>query len=252
MPVQTGSRPVPARRGCPYRARVAVTSRLDSILGSLDDVGDPDASLEVLCRASAGALGLSGAAVALILTDSDPGSLASSDERASLVVDLEFTLGEGPSIDAQNSGHPVLVADLAASTRWSTFAREAVTAGVAAVFALPLQVGAARFGAFTVYRDRAGPLGEGVLVDALVVADVACEIALCLQAQVPPGSLSQVLENLAAQRTVVYQATGMVLAQLGVGPEAALATLRARAYALGRPAGEVAADVVARRLGFDS
>jgi AmiR/NasT family two-component response regulator len=85
----------------------------------------------------------------------------------------------------------------------------------------------------------------------VAIAELACEITLCWQAQVPPGSLAQVIDNLAARRTVVYQATGLVLAQLGLSPEAALATLRGRAYAAGRPLGEVSADVVARRLRFD-
>jgi ANTAR domain-containing protein len=196
-------------------------------------------------------LGVSGAAVALILAGDGPSSLAASDPLAELIVDLQCTLGEGPSIDAYGSGRPVLVGELAAGTRWPAFAPEAIAAGAVAVFALPLQVGAARFGAFTLYRDRAGPLGPSALADALAIGELACEITLCLQADVPPGSLAQVVDDVVAQRTVIYQATGMVLAQLGISPEAALATLRARAYADGRPLADVSADVVARRLQFD-
>jgi hypothetical protein len=229
-----------------------VTSRLESIFGSLDSSGDADGSLDLLCRTSARALGVTGTAVALIITGDDPGSLASSDERASLLVDLQFTMGEGPCLDAHNGGRPILVADLSAATRWPAFAPDAIAAGAAAVFALPLQIGAARFGAFTFYRDRSGPLSPLILADALAIAELVCEITLCLQAQVPLGSLAQVVDDLANRRTAVYQATGMVLAQLGISPEAALATLRARAYADGRPVGEVSADVVARRFRFDS
>jgi hypothetical protein len=70
----------------------------------------------------------------------------------------------------------------------------------------------------TLYRDQPGPLGEGELADALAMAEVACEIILRLQAQVPPGSLHEVLDQLAAKRTELYQATGMVVVQLDVGP----------------------------------
>jgi hypothetical protein len=228
-----------------------VRRRLAEILGSLGEVGDPDASLDWLCCTCAEELGVSGAAVALILSDHDPGNIAASDERASLVVDLQFTSGEGPTVDAHRSGRPVLEPELATATRWQAFAPEPVAAGAAAMFALPLRVGAARFGALTLYRDRPGPLGEGVLADALAMADVVCEITLRLQAQMPPGSLHQALDQLAAKRAVVYQATGMILVQLDVGLEEAVVTLRTRAYAAGRPVGEVAADVVARRLRFD-
>lgn len=225
--------------------------RLARILDALGEVGDPDASLDWLCDTCAQELGVSGAAVALILSGHDPGNIAGSDEVASTIVDLQFSTGEGPAIDAHRNRRAVLEPDLATATRWPAFAPDAVAAGAAAVFALPLQVGAARFGALTFYRDRPGPLGEGMLADALAMAEVACEITLRLQAQVPPGSLHEVLDHLAAERTELYQATGMVIVQLDAGPEEAVAAIRARAYATGRPVGEVAAEVVARRLRFD-
>jgi hypothetical protein len=193
---------------------------------------------------------VSGVSIALIVSGHDPGTIAASDERASLLVDLQYGLGEGPSIDAFESRRAVLEPDLATASRWPAFAPEAITAGASSVFGLPLQVGAARFGALTLHRDRPGPLGPGTLADAIIIAEVASEVTLRLQAQVPPGSLHQVVEDLFAQRTVVYQATGMILVQLDVGTEDALVALRARAYADGRPVGEVAADVVARRLRF--
>ncbi len=221
------------------------------ILDLLGRVDDPDASLDWLCGTCAQQLGVSGAAVALILSGHDPGNIAASDEVASAIVDLQFSSGEGPAIDAHRSQRPVFEPELGTATRWPAFAPEAVIAGAAAVFALPLQVGAARFGALTFYRDRPGPLGEGLLTDALAMAEVACEITLRLQAQVPPGSLHEVFDQLAAERTVLYQATGMALVQLDTGPEEALAAIRARAYATDRSAGEVAAEVVARRLRFD-
>ena len=42
----------------------------------------------------------------------------------------------------------------------------------------------------------------------------------------------------------------MVLAQLQVAPEEALLVIQGRAFALGKPVAEIAADVVERRLRF--
>ncbi len=53
------------------------------------------------------------------------------------------------------------------------------------------------------------------------------------------------------RHTEVYQATGMVMAQLAVTPETALRMLRAYAFVHDRAIDEVARDVVARRLRFD-
>jgi AmiR/NasT family two-component response regulator len=51
-------------------------------------------------------------------------------------------------------------------------------------------------------------------------------------------------------RPEIHQATGMVLAQLGIGPEEALARMRAYAFAEQRLLIDVAKDLVARRLQF--
>jgi hypothetical protein len=49
----------------------------------------------------------------------------------------------------------------------------------------------------------------------------------------------------------VYQAIGMIAVQLGVSLEEASVRLRARAFASGAVLGEVADNVVSRRLRFD-
>lgn len=228
-----------------------MSRRLDTIVEMLGHLEDPDTSLDWLCHTCARELGMSGAAVALIASTHDPGNIAASDERVALVVELQFTSGEGPTIDAHRDRRPVFEPELGSTTRWPSFASQAVAAGVGAVFALPMQIGAANFGVLTLYRDRPGPLADDLLSDALTLADVASEIVLRLQAQVPPGTLHGVIELLATERTVVYQATGMIVVQLEVSIETAMARLRAKAYAAGRPVHEVATDVVARRLRFE-
>jgi hypothetical protein len=117
---------------------VVTNGRLGRILGLLGDVGDPDASLDWICGTCASELEVSGAAVALILTGHDPGTIASSDDMAAAIVDLQFATGEGPAIDAHHSRRAVLEPDLGTATRWPVFAPEAVRLGAAAVFALPL------------------------------------------------------------------------------------------------------------------
>jgi hypothetical protein len=46
----------------------------------------------------------------------------------------------------------------------------------------------------------------------------------------------------------IHQATGMLIAQLGVGAEQAFARLRAHAYAEGKDMLVIAEDIIARRL----
>jgi hypothetical protein len=62
---------------------------------------------------------------------------------------LQFTFGEGPSLDAVTHGRPVLVSDLGAAEehRWPAFTGVVLAGGVCAVFAFPISVASCRVGA---------------------------------------------------------------------------------------------------------
>jgi hypothetical protein len=120
------------------------------------------------------------------------------------------------------------------------------------VFGFPLQVGAVRLGGLHLYRDRQGPVTDDQHADALVMADLAAQAVLVLQANAPSGKLAAELEAGADFHYGVHQASGMVAAQLEVSVGQALIRLRAYAFGNDRPLAEVAEDVVARTLRFDA
>jgi hypothetical protein len=120
------------------------------------------------------------------------------------------------------------------------------------VFAFPLQIGAVRVGALDIFRGRPGSLTGGELQDALTFADVAMTTLLDGQAQASPGAAADGLDEVVEQRAEMFQAQGMVAVQLGISLADAMARLRAYAYAEDKALGEVARDVLARRLSFDS
>jgi hypothetical protein len=169
-----------------------------------------------------------------------------------VIEELQYTLGEGPCIDAYQHDKPVLEPDLAdpAVPRWLGFRARALTAGARAVFGFPLQVGTIRLGALNLYRDRPGALDDEQHADAVVMADVAARAVLSMQANAPPETLAAELEAGADLRFVVHQAAGMVSAQLEVSVGEALVRLRAYAFANDRLLTDVANEVVARRLRF--
>jgi hypothetical protein len=101
------------------------------------------------------------------------------------------------------------------------------------------------------YCDRPGPLTDDQHADALVMADIAAELVLAMQANAPPGRLAEELEAGADFQYVVHQASGMVAVQLAISVAQALIRLRGYAFGNDRPLAEVADDVVARRLRFD-
>lgn len=197
---------------------------------------------------------MSGAGIMLMSDDLPQGDVCATDELSALIERLQYALGEGPCVDACRQDRPVLEPDLAApeSPRWPAFAAPAAEAGVRGIFAFPLQVGAARLGALDLYRTRPGPLTDEQHAEALVMADIAAQAILVLQASAPPDRLASELESGADFHLVVHQAAGMVAAQLDAGVGQALIRLRAHAFGNDRPLDAVADDVVNRRLRFDT
>jgi len=233
---------------------VANSGRRERILSRL--VGAGAAALETsrLCDVCADVVNVSGAGIMLMSGDVLRGSLCTTNAVSALIEQLQYGLGEGPCVDAYMQDRPVLEPDLVhpITLRWIAFTQPAVEAGVRAVFGFPLQVGAVRLGALNLYRDRPGSLTDDQHADALVMADIAAQAVLVLQANAPPGRLAAELEKGADFQYVVHQAAGMVAVQLEISVAQALIRLRAHAFGNDRPLAQVADDVVARRLRFDT
>jgi hypothetical protein len=201
---------------------------------------------------SAQVVGLTGAGIMLMSGERARGSVCSSNQVSALIEELQFTLGEGPCVDAYHQARPVLEPDLAdpAATRWLAFTPPAVAAGARAAFGFPMQVGTVRLGALNLYRDQPGPLSDDQHAEALVMAGVAARAVLSMQAHAPRGALAPELEAGSDFRLVVHQASGMVSAQLEVSIAEALIRLRAHAFSNDRLLTDTAEEVVSRRLRF--
>lgn len=205
------------------------------------------------CSSCVEMLSVSGAGITLMAGAGAQVSVCASGPTARRLADLEFTLGNGPARDAYDRGAPVFEMDLVSCppSRWTGFSGPAVDAGIGAVFAFPLRLGAARLGALTLYQAQPGALGDDTYADALIAADVITNAILTRQAGIPEEALWAEMAEDRGFLAEVHQASGMVSVQLDISVGDALARLRAQAFAADRPIGDVAADVVARRLRFD-
>ena len=84
----------------------------------------------------------------LVPADAPPVSLYTTNDVSRLVEEAQFTLGEGPSVDAYQLERPVIEPDLAnpETVRWPAFSPVVLRAGVRSVW-LPTS-------------DRRSPLGR--------------------------------------------------------------------------------------------
>jgi hypothetical protein len=228
-----------------------LTDRLSVVLREIveADVDGSSSLVDRVCMAAVSLLSLKGAGLSLMVDGELRGATGVSDLGIAMVQELQLTLGEGPCVDAWTSRAPVLEANLADPeiVRWPAFAQAGVDAGVLAVFAFPLHLGAIRIGVLVLYRGHPGILSADEMAYGLVLADMATQVLLALQAGAPADVLHEVLASEPAHWAEVHQATGMVSVQLGVSLDEAFVRLRAHAFAEGLPLRIVAREIVTRR-----
>jgi hypothetical protein len=217
----------------------------------LESRGAP-VSLVHVCAAAVAGVKVDGAAVTVVVRAGQD-TVHASDRVAGEIEEWQQSLGEGPAVDAFAAGGPVLAVDLDSRdslARWPAFAPMALDSGASAVFALPIQVGAIRLGVLDLYRSRPGMLAPDELSDALAFTEAAGVLLIDGVAGSQPGAaeLTWQHEDPTAHQIQVHQATGMIIAQLGTTAEIAYARLRAYAYAHDLRLGDVAREVVERRL----
>ncbi|GLZ00695.1 GAF and ANTAR domain-containing protein [Actinoplanes sp. NBRC 103695] len=226
--------------------RTVVRGLIDRQPGHLD-------LLQRVCCAAAEALSASGAGISVMTADGTRGVSATSDPVSERVEELQFTLGEGPCIDAFASRRPVLTADLAETEayQWPVYAPAAREDGVRAVFAFPLQVGAARLGVMDIFRARVGALTDEELRTAFGFVEVTVDALLDMQEDRDAHDDDRAAVLDVGRRAELFQAQGMVMVQLGVTIGEALVRMRAYAYAENRRLEDIARDVVNRQLRLD-
>jgi GAF domain-containing protein len=205
-------------------------------------------SLAELC---ADVVGVTGAGIMLMIDGDHHGCLSASGATMETIENLQFTLGEGPCIDAFRSREAVIEPDLAHTSRWSLFSAPALDAGMAAVYAFPLLTTHGCVGAIDLYNSEPGDLQTGQLAEAHAIAGVVSDVILNLQADAESGEIPEAFATAIKARAVVHQAAGMTAAQLDVPVVDALVCLRAHAFALGQPVNDIAAQIVDRTLRLD-
>lgn len=230
-----------------------------ALLDGSDDGADEHAVAQRICQTCVAGLDVDGAVISVLTGTVSRETLWATDPTAELLEELQFTLNEGACMEAAMTGTPVLVADLHRSPNvrlWPIFAAAvAEQTDVRALFAFPLQWGTVNLGVLDLYRRTPGGLSTAQRRDAISASETAA--LMLLGVRTDPGHTDadgeesgSWLDHAHSSRAEIHQATGIVLAQLGINPEEALARMRGYAFVEQRLLIDVAHDVVSRRLQF--
>ncbi len=191
-------------------------------------------------------LGVDGAAITVENNTPRRTTLCATNDVVARLEDLQDVTGEGPCRDAYRLNEPVVATiDEDSGKRWPTFGPAALHAvGQLTTLTFPMRADGQLYGAISVYVAGDHELPEPLRIAQFLVDAIGATLLHAPATDLVGGDRPW------APRPAVHQATGMVIAQLGVPPADALALLRAHAYATDQTLADVADQVVDRRLDF--
>jgi hypothetical protein len=196
-------------------------------------------------------LGADGVAITVEYLSDSRTTICASDEVATALENLQEITGEGPGYEAARTD-AIVVAELDGpqDQRWPMLAQAVDEKhGPLTMHAIPVHAEGYLSGVATLYTRLHRPLAEPA--DRVAFLANAVGAALLVDAAQQSDGLAQV-GGAWSSRSVIHQATGMVMAQVRVTPQDALALLRGHAYAMGVEIGDVAAQVVGRKINFSN
>lgn len=162
------------------------------------------------------------------------------------LVTVQLRSGDGPIVEALESGEPVEAFDLLREERWPEYRALALDAGVRSSVTIPFR----RSGlvvTLSLYSFRSGALKGAPHGPARVLGDLA--VGCLVRDRSYRAALTE-LDQLGAalrSRPVVDQACGIVMHVLGCDAEAAFQVLRRISQGANRKLADVAAGVVDKR-----
>lgn len=150
------------------------------------------------------------------------GRLQSVGATSQIVLRLDqcqYELREGPCVRAAEKIHEVLANDLATDPRWPAWSNLAVALGVRSAAAVELYANNRRLGALNLFGTRRDQFSG---LDAAELHTFGIHASVALAAAITEENLQHAVEA----RTVIGQATGILMHKFGLTADAAVAVLR--------------------------
>ncbi|MGR7025598.1 GAF domain-containing protein [Geodermatophilus sp. URMC 62] len=208
-----------------------------------------------LARAAVSTLEVDGVGLSVVDVAGGRIPLGASSPEAACAERLQFTVGTGPCIEAQQTRQPVFAALADLHRRWPPYAELLVVqTPFRAAVALPLREDLAGAGALDLYFTDETSVPELDVFSAVAVGEMVTaaltEAAVWSDWPVESGP-AWLHGPEAVRRAAVLRAAGRAGLALGTDAATALVLLRGAAYAAGCSVEDLAEDLEAGRLDLD-
>lgn len=181
--------------------------------------------------------------------DNQVASVASSDEVALRMDELQYIGGFGPCLEALQTGVRVDVPDMSAETRWGGYASYALANGIQSSFSLPLSMDGETRGAINLFSARVRGFSESDVERTQAFADQAATSLTLLLRQADTAWLDQQLREALATRAVIDQALGILMGARKITSREAFEHLRQASQSTNRRLSDIATDVITTMTG---
>ncbi len=208
---------------------------------------------KALCDLFVTSLPIAGASISVVAESGEHSVVGASDSLAARLEAWQFERGEGPHWDALRTRRPAFLYDLADAAEHVSWLAPALSGapGTGALFAFPLQLGAATLGVADLYSRTAVDRWSEETVDlAQHLATSVAASAIRLATRSADAATSQTGRFAVELRREVHQAVGMVMVQLHTDASTALLRLRGHAFAYDIPLEVLGRQVIKREIDF--
>lgn len=209
-------------------------------------VGDAT-MLDTLTRVSQlarAAIGSSEQVGITLVVDGRPGTFVFTDPEISEVDTAQYETGDGPCLEAYDTGVPVLVPSTRTSKVHRHFCALAADHGILSVASFPLATTEGRIGAMNHYSHEVDAFGSMQIELGQRFAEQASYVLANAQAYWDARSLGENLSRAMESRAEIEQAKGIIMGRTGLGADDAFALLREQSQAENRKLRDVARQVV--------
>jgi hypothetical protein len=233
---------------------VTIAERFASALAEVGDaaLAGPELLPVRLARACARTLSVKDAGLSLVDASQQRVPLGASSEVAEVAERLQFTVGAGPCMTAQETRQPVFAVEEDLHRRWPVFTDLLVgQTPFRAVVALPLQPALAGAGAIDLYFRTSAEVLDLEVFEAIAVGELvtsALSDAAVWSEWTPAEGTEWMHGPTPQRRAAVWEAIGKLGVELELGAPDALTLLRAHAYAAGGTVDDVAEELLSGRM----
>lgn len=224
-------------------------ARLQDLLMHHEDVRDFLQALAVLTASSLSARGATFCGITLQRSRDHQFTVASSDEEARRMDEIQYAFGDGPCLHAIRIEDEVHVANAADDPRWPEYMEHIRSDGIRSMYCVPLKLGGEAKAAMNLYAKDPDVFNEEFRRVARTYA-VEASHALLLAVRVSQhASTVEDLQAVLTSRTDIDLAVGIIMGQSRCTQREAFDTLRRASNSRNIKVRVLAAEIVGRLNG---